>query len=88
MRSHAGAEIGAELEDAVATAVSDSFVWAYQRAEAPGRNWPAPSPKPAWTPSNNRISARARWRNLGEFKALAAGRQADQDRPQDRHRDA
>lgn len=27
------AEIGAELEDAVATAVGDNFVWAYQRAE-------------------------------------------------------
>lgn len=28
------AEIGSELEDAVATAVGDNFVWAYQRAEA------------------------------------------------------
>ncbi len=28
------AEIGAELEDSVATAVGDNFVWAYQRAEA------------------------------------------------------
>ena len=28
------AEIGAEVEDAVATAVGDNFVWAYQRAEA------------------------------------------------------
>ncbi|MGH3676622.1 MAG: dynamin family protein [Mycobacterium sp.] len=28
------AEIGTELEDAVATAVGDNFVWAYQRAEA------------------------------------------------------
>jgi len=27
------AEIGAELEDAVATAVGDNFVWAYQRAQ-------------------------------------------------------
>lgn len=27
------AEIGAELEDAVATAVGDNFVWAYQRSE-------------------------------------------------------
>ena len=32
--SHHWAEIGAELEDAVATAVGDNFVWAYQRAEA------------------------------------------------------
>ncbi|MCK0175519.1 MULTISPECIES: isoniazid-induced dynamin-like GTPase IniA [Mycobacteriaceae] len=28
------AEIGAELEESVATAVGDNFVWAYQRAEA------------------------------------------------------
>jgi replication fork clamp-binding protein CrfC len=28
------AEIGSEVEDAVATAVGDNFVWAYQRAEA------------------------------------------------------
>ena len=28
------AEIGAELEDVVATAVGDNFVWAYRRAEA------------------------------------------------------
>ncbi|MEX3656817.1 isoniazid-induced dynamin-like GTPase IniA [Mycolicibacterium fortuitum] len=28
------AEIGSELEEAVATAVGDNFVWAYQRAEA------------------------------------------------------
>ena len=28
------AEIGAEVENAVATAVGDNFVWAYQRAEA------------------------------------------------------
>src|SRR3954471_12777861 len=28
------AEIGTELEDAIATAVGDNFVWAYQRAEA------------------------------------------------------
>jgi len=28
------AEIGTEVEDAVATAVGDNFVWAYQRAEA------------------------------------------------------
>ena len=28
------AEIGAELEDAIATAVGDNFVWAYQRAQA------------------------------------------------------
>jgi replication fork clamp-binding protein CrfC len=32
--SHHWAEIGAELEESVATAVGDNFVWAYQRAEA------------------------------------------------------
>ena len=32
--THHWAEIGAELEDAVAVAVGDNFVWAYQRAEA------------------------------------------------------
>lgn len=31
--THHWAEIGAELENAVATAVGDNFVWAYQRAE-------------------------------------------------------
>jgi replication fork clamp-binding protein CrfC len=32
--THHWAEIGAELENAIATAVGDNFVWAYQRAEA------------------------------------------------------
>lgn len=32
--THHWAEIGAELENAVATAVGDNFVWAHQRAEA------------------------------------------------------
>ena len=32
--THHWAEIGAELENAVATAVGDNFVWAYQRADA------------------------------------------------------
>ncbi|OBK81462.1 dynamin-like GTPase family protein [Mycobacterium sp. 1164985.4] len=32
--THHWAEIGAELENAVATAVGDNFVWAYRRAEA------------------------------------------------------
>jgi hypothetical protein len=31
--THQWAEIGTELENAVATAVGDNFVWAYQRAE-------------------------------------------------------
>ena len=32
--THHWAEIGAELENAIATAVGDNFVWAYQRADA------------------------------------------------------
>ncbi|BBY27701.1 dynamin-like GTPase family protein [Mycolicibacterium sediminis] len=32
--THHWAEIGGELESAIATAVGDNFVWAYQRAEA------------------------------------------------------
>jgi replication fork clamp-binding protein CrfC len=32
--THHWAEIGAELENAIATGVGDNFVWAYQRAEA------------------------------------------------------
>lgn len=32
--THHWAEIGAELEESVASAVGDNFVWAYQRAEA------------------------------------------------------
>jgi replication fork clamp-binding protein CrfC len=32
--THHWAEIGSELEEVVATAVGDNFVWAYQRAEA------------------------------------------------------
>jgi len=32
--THHWAEIGTELENAVATAVGDNFVWAYQRAQA------------------------------------------------------
>ena len=32
--THHWAEIGAELENAIATAVGDNFVWAYHRAEA------------------------------------------------------
>jgi replication fork clamp-binding protein CrfC len=32
--THHWAEIGAELENSIATAVGDNFVWAYQRAEA------------------------------------------------------
>ena len=31
------AEIGADVEDAVATAVGDNFVWAYQRGRGVGR---------------------------------------------------
>ncbi len=67
------AEIGAELENAVATAVGDNFVWAYQRAEAlaaGGR--PARSSRPAWTRSRcRRSSAREMGAGFGELKSLA-----------------
>ena len=56
------AEIGAELENTVATAVGDNFVWAYQRAEAlaaGGRR--APSSRPGSTPSRCRRSTPATW---------------------------
>jgi len=66
------AEIGAELENAVATAVGDNFVWAYQRAEALAREVArtfvdagldsVPMP---------RLDAREMGADLGEFTSLA-----------------
>lgn len=46
--THHWAEIGTELEDAVATAVGDNFVWAYQRAEALAPRCPGPSSRRVW----------------------------------------
>lgn len=66
------AEIGAELEDAVATAVGDNFVWAYQRAEAlaaeVARTFTEAGLDAIEQPH---VSAREMGANLGEFKAVA-----------------
>ena len=66
------AEIGAELEDAVATAVGDNFVWAYQRAEAlaadVARTFTEAGLGAVRMPA---IDARAMGADMGEFRSLA-----------------
>ena len=66
------AEIGAELEDAVATAVGDNFVWAYQRAEAlateVARTFTEAGLEAVQMPQ---IDARDMGAGFGEFKSLA-----------------
>ncbi|MDX1871858.1 dynamin family protein [Mycolicibacterium sp. 120266] len=66
------AEIGAELEEAIATAVGDNFVWAYQRAEAlaaeVARTFTEAGLDAIEQPH---VSAREMGANLGEFKAVA-----------------
>ncbi|ADT97211.1 dynamin family protein [Mycolicibacterium gilvum] len=66
------AEIGAELEDAVATAVGDNFVWAYQRAEAlaadVARTFTEAGLDAVRIPS---LNARDMGADLGEFRSLA-----------------
>ena len=66
------AEIGAELEDAVATAVGDNFVWAYQRAETlaaeVARTFQEAGLDAVRMPA---IDAREMGAGLGEFKSLA-----------------
>lgn len=66
------AEIGAELEDAVATAVGDNFVWAYQRAEAlaadVARTFKEAGLDAVRMPT---IDARDMGAELGDFKSLA-----------------
>jgi len=66
------AEIGAELEDAVATAVGDNFVWAYQRAEAlaqeVGRTFMEAGLDAVKMPQ---INARDMGAGLGEMKSLS-----------------
>jgi len=66
------AEIGAELEDAVATAVGDNFVWAYQRAEAlaaeVARTFKEAGLDAVRMPA---IDARDMGAEFGEFKSLA-----------------
>ncbi|MBI3225912.1 MAG: dynamin-like GTPase family protein [Mycolicibacterium cosmeticum] len=66
------AEIGTELENAIATAVGDNFVWAYQRAEAlaaeVARTFTEAGLDAVEAPH---VSAREMGADLGEFNALA-----------------
>ena len=66
------AEVGAELEDAVATAVGDNFVWAYQRADAlaaeVARLFMEAGLDAVELPQ---VSARDMGAGFGEFKSLA-----------------
>jgi replication fork clamp-binding protein CrfC len=70
--SHHWAEIGTELENAVATAVGDNFVWAYQRAEAlaaeVARTFVEAGLEAVKMPE---ISARDMGAGFAEFKSLA-----------------
>jgi replication fork clamp-binding protein CrfC len=65
------AEIGSDVEDAVATAVGDNFVWAYQRAEAladdVGRSFAATGLDSVMSPE---LSARAMGADFGRLKSL------------------
>jgi replication fork clamp-binding protein CrfC len=67
------AEIGTELENAVATAVGDNFVWAYQRAEAlaeeVARTFREAGLEAIKMPQ---IDAREMGASLGEIKSLAS----------------
>jgi replication fork clamp-binding protein CrfC len=70
--THHWAEIGAELENAIATAVGDNFVWAYQRAEAlaqeVGRTFVEAGLEAVDMPQ---IDAREMGAGFGELKSLA-----------------
>src|SRR6476659_6269533 len=70
--THHWAEIGAELENAIATAVGDNFVWAYQRAEVlakeVGRTFMEAGLEAVKMPQ---IDARDMGAGLGELKSLA-----------------
>jgi replication fork clamp-binding protein CrfC len=65
------AEIGAELENAVATAVGDNFVWAYRRAEAlaleVGRTFTEAGLEAVKMPA---LNARDMGAGLGEMRSL------------------
>jgi replication fork clamp-binding protein CrfC len=69
--SHQWAEIGSELENVVATAVGDNFVWAYQRAEAlaaeVARTFVEAGLDAVKMPEIRDMAV-----NLGEFKSLAS----------------
>lgn len=66
------AEIGTELENAIATAVGDNFVWAYQRAQAlaeeVARTFTEAGLEAVKMP---RIDAREMGASLGEIKSLS-----------------
>jgi replication fork clamp-binding protein CrfC len=66
------AEIGSDVEDAVATAVGDNFVWAYQRAEdladEVARSFAAAGLDSVMTPE---LSARAMGADFGRLNAVA-----------------
>ncbi|MGE2833055.1 dynamin family protein [Mycobacterium sp. SMC-4] len=66
------AEIAAELEDAIATAVGDNFVWAYQRAEAlaaeVARTFHEAGIDAVRAPT---LDAREMGADLGEFRAVS-----------------
>jgi replication fork clamp-binding protein CrfC len=70
--THHWAEIGAELENAIATAVGDNFVWAYQRADAlaqeVGRTFVEAGLEAIEMPQ---IDAREMGAGFGELKSLA-----------------
>jgi replication fork clamp-binding protein CrfC len=70
--THHWAEIGTELENTVATAVGDNFVWAYQRAEAlaaeVARTFVEAGLEAVKMPE---ISARDMGAGFAEFKSLA-----------------
>jgi replication fork clamp-binding protein CrfC len=70
--THHWAEIGAELENTIATAVGDNFVWAYQRAEAlaqeVARTFVEAGLEAIEMPQ---IDAREMGAGLGELKSLA-----------------
>jgi len=70
--THQWAEIGAELENAVATAVGDNFVWAYQRAEVlaaeVARTFVEAGLEAVKMPA---LDAREMGASFGEFKSLS-----------------
>jgi replication fork clamp-binding protein CrfC len=70
--THHWAEIGGELENAVATAVGDNFVWAYQRAEVlaeeVARTFVEAGLEAIKMPQ---LNAREMGASFGEFKSLA-----------------
>ena len=70
--THHWAEIGAELEQAIATAVGDNFVWAFQRAEAlaaeVARTFTEAGLEAVDLPE---VSARDMGAGFGELKSLA-----------------